>query len=131
MNDCIFCKIIKGDIPSYTVYENNDVKAFLDTNPNADGHVLVVPKTHYENLFDTPDEMLTKMIDTIKTEIYPLLKEKLHVDGLTICQNNFHGQEIKHFHIHLIPRYKQDAFKCTFDESQVHPVADTYEKLKD
>ena len=80
MNDCIFCKIIKGDIPSYTVYENNDVKAFLDTNPNADGHVLVVPKTHYENLFDTPDEMLTKMIDTIKTEIYPLLKEKLHVD---------------------------------------------------
>ena len=77
MNDCIFCKIIKGDIPSYTVYENDDVKAFLDTNPNADGHVLVVPKTHYENLFDTPDEMLTKMIDTIKTEIYPLLKEKV------------------------------------------------------
>ena len=121
MNDCIFCKIIKGDIPSYTVYENDDVKAFLDTNPNADGHVLVVPKTHYENLFDTPDELLTKIIDTIKTEIYPLLKEKLHVDG----------QEVKHFHIHLIPRYKQDAFKCTFDESQVHPVADTYEKLKD
>ena len=73
MNNCLFCKIIKGDIPSYTVYEDDKVKAFLDVNPNSDGHVLVIPKEHYENLFETPDEIIIYMIDTIKTKIYPIL----------------------------------------------------------
>ena len=75
MNDCLFCKIIKGDIPSYKVYEDDKVLAFLDVNPNSDGHILVIPKEHYENLFETPNELITYMIDTIKTKIYPILKE--------------------------------------------------------
>lgn len=131
MKDCIFCKIINGAIPSYGVYEDDDVKVFLDTNPNADGHLLVVPKKHYENLFDLPNEELMKLMNIIKEKIYPMLKEKLKIDGLTICQNNFHGQEVKHFHIHLIPRYQKDAFVCTFDAKQVHPIDETYKKLKD
>ena len=103
-NDCLFCKIIKGEIPSYTVYEDESVEVFLDVNPNTNGHLLVVPKTHYENLFDTPNEVLISLIDLIKTKLYPLLKEKLNIDGLTICQNNYYGQDVKHYHIHLIPR---------------------------
>ena len=130
MNDCLFCKIIKGDIPSYTVYEDDKVKAFLDVNPNSDGHVLVIHKEHYENLFETPDEIIIYMIDTIKTKIYPILKEKLNIDGLTICQNNYYGQDVKHFHIHLIPRYNGDSFKCSFDKNEVSDVKDVYKKLK-
>lgn len=130
MNDCLFCKIIKGDIPSYKVYEDDKVLAFLDVNPNSDGHILVIPKEHYENLFETPNELITYMIDTIKTHIYPILKEKLNIDGLTICQNNYYGQDVKHYHIHLIPRYNSDSFKCTYDSSKVSDIKDVYEKLK-
>ena len=70
------------------------------------------------------------MIDVIKNRIYPILKEKLNIDGLTICQNNYYGQDVKHYHIHLIPRYSNDGFKCTFDKNQVSNLEDVYEKLK-
>lgn len=130
MNDCLFCKIIRGEIPSYTVYEDDIVKAFLDVNPNSDGHILVIPKKHYENLFDTPNDDIIYMIDTIKTKIYPLLQEKLNIDGLTICQNNDFGQDIRHYHIHLIPRYMDDKFKCVFDNNQLHDIKEVYNKLK-
>ena len=89
MNDCLFCKIINGDIPSYTVYEDDKVKAFLDVNPNSDGHVLVIPKEHYENLFETPNEIIIYMIDTIKTKIYPILKDKLNISLLTEESKSF------------------------------------------
>ena len=130
MNDCLFCKIIKGEVPSYKVYEDDKVLAFLDVNPNSDGHVLVIPKEHYDNLFTTPNELIIYMIDVIKTKIYPILKDKLNIDGLTICQNNNYGQEIKHYHIHLIPRYSNDSFKCTFDSKGISDVKEVYEKLK-
>ena len=130
MNDCLFCKLIKGDIPSYKIYEDDKVLAFLDVNSNSDGHTLVIPKEHYENLFETPNEIITYMINTIKTKIYPILKERLNIDGLTICQNNDYGQDIKHYHIHLIPRYNNDSFKCTFDSSRVNDIKSVYEKLK-
>ena len=130
MNDCLFCKIIKGDIPSYKVYEDDKVYAFLDVNPNSDGHTLVIPKDHYENLFDTPNELIIYMIDTIKTHIYPILKEKLNIDGLTIWQNNYYGQDVKHYHIHLIPRYNSDSFKCTYDDNSISKLDEVYDKLK-
>ena len=128
-NDCLFCKIIKGEIPSYTVYEDESVKVFLDVNPNTNGHLLVVPKTHYENLFDTPNEVLISLIDLIKTKLYPLLKKKLNIDGLTISQNNFYGQDIKHLHIHLIPRYHNDEFKFMFNKELLEELENTYNKL--
>ena len=130
MKDCLFCKIIKGDVPSYTIYEDETVKAFLDVNPNSDGHILVIPKEHYENLFETPNDVIVKMLDVIKNNLYPLLKEKLNIDGLTICQNNDYGQDVKHYHIHLIPRYNSDSFKCTYDSSEVSDIKDVYDKLK-
>lgn len=128
MNDCLFCKIVKGEIPSYTVYEDEKVKVFLDINPNNDGHLLVIPKEHKANLYEMDDETLLYMLNVIRTKLATLLKDKLAIDGLTISQNNDYGQEVKHFHIHLIPRYKNDKFPLKSDCSNVEEI---YHKLVD
>ena len=126
MNDCLFCKIVKGEIPSYTVYEDEKVKVFLDINPNNDGHLLVIPKEHKANLYEIDDETLLYMLNIIRTKLATLLKDKLAIDGLTITQNNDYGQEVKHFHIHVIPRYKNDKFPLA---SNCSKVEDVYHKL--
>ena len=128
MNDCLFCKIVKGEIPSYTVYEDEKVKVFLDINPNNDGHLLVIPKEHKTNLYEMDDETLLYMLNVIRTKLATLLKDKLAIDGLTISQNNDYGQEVKHFHIHVIPRYKNDKFPLKSDCSNVEEI---YHKLVD
>lgn len=128
MNDCLFCKIVKGEIPSYTVYEDEKVKVFLDINPNNDGHLLVIPKEHKANLYEMDDETLLYMLNVIRTKLATLLKDKLAIDGLTISQNNDYGQEVKHFHIHVIPRYKNDKFPLKSDCSNVEEI---YHKLVD
>jgi len=116
----IFCKIIKGEVPSYTIYEDEIVKVFLDVNPNHNGHTLIVPKEHYENLFDIDEEVLNHILKVSK-KIALHLKEKLNYDGISLCQNNQYGQEVKHYHLHLIPKYK-DEEKLSIEE--------VYEKLK-
>lgn len=128
MNDCLFCKIVKGEIPSYTVYEDEKVKVFLDINPNNDGHLLVIPKEHKTNLYEMDDETLLYMLNVIRTKLATLLKDKLAIDGLTISQNNDYGQEVKHFNIHVIPRYKNDKFPLKSDCSNVEEI---YHKLVD
>lgn len=128
MNDCLFCKIVKGEIPSYTVYEDEKVKVFLDINPNNDGHLLVIPKEHKANLYEMDDETLLYMLNIIRTKLATLLKDKLAIDGLTISQNNDYGQEVKHFHIHVISRYKNDKFPLKSDCSNVEEI---YHKLVD
>ena len=126
MNDCLFCKIVKGEIPSYTVYEDEKVKVFLDINPNNDGHLLVIPKEHKANLYEMDDKTLLYMLNIIRNKLVTLLKDKLAIDGLTISQNNDYGQEVKHFHIHVIPRYKNDKFPLKSDCSNVEEI---YHKL--
>lgn len=108
--DCIFCKIINKEIPSEIIYENDKIMAFLDINPTTNGDTLIVPKTHYKDTFSTPDEINLEIKKLIK-ELYPKYKEKLHCDGLTISHNTDYGQEIKHFHVHFIPRYTNDEVK--------------------
>ena len=108
-NNCLFCKIIKGEIPSYTVYETDDIKVFMDISPMSKGHLLVIPKTHYTNILDIDNDTLRKIDDAIR-EIYPKLKEKLGAEGITRIQNNELGQEVKHYHMHLVPRYSNDKF---------------------
>lgn len=105
--DCIFCKIVKGEIPSYTVYEDELVKVFLDVNPVTEGHMLVVPKYHYKDINDIPIGILTHCQEVAR-RMFKGLKETLKVEGLSLTQNNEYGQEIKHYHLHLIPRYKND-----------------------
>jgi|SRR5690554_4641847 histidine triad (HIT) family protein len=108
--DCIFCKISKGEIPAYTLYEDEVVKVFLDIHPDTNGHTLIIPKEHYRDINDIPLDIL-KHINQITKDMYKLLKEKLNMDGLTITQNNEYGQEIKHYHVHLLPIYKESQPK--------------------
>ena len=108
MEDCLFCKIIKGDIPSYKILENDTLYVFMDINPNSNGHMLIIPKKHVVTVLDVKEEFINKALETIRNDLYPLLKSQLNIDGLTITQNNFLGQDVKHYHIHLIPKYIKD-----------------------
>lgn len=112
--DCIFCKIINNEIPSYTLYEDDIVKVFLDVNPNHNGHTLIIPKKHYVCLEDIDEETLNYIMK-ISKQIYNLLKEKLNTDGITLVQNNGLPQVVKHYHLHLIPTYKNET-KMTIEE---------------
>lgn len=128
MEDCVFCKIIKGEIPSYTIYEDEKLKVFMDINPVAKGHLLVIPKKHYTNIMDIDSEMLKNIDDVIK-EIYPKLKERLDCEGLTRMQNNELGQDVKHYHMHLIPRYKNDNLSLKVDIKTKGKIEEIYTKL--
>ena len=107
--DCIFCKIANGEIPSATVYEDEDFRVILDLGPATKGHALVLPKEHWANLFELPDEVAQKGILVAK-KVAGKLRDALGCDGFNIVQNNgtAAGQTVFHFHIHLIPRYKED-----------------------
>lgn len=126
--DCLFCKIIKGDIPSRTIYEDRLVKVFLDINPSTNGDMLIVPKKHYENLFDINDKLLLHINKVIK-ELYVLLRDKLGIDGLTLVQNNGFGQDVKHFHVHVTPRYTNDNLKMTKNEDILVDLDDVFEQI--
>ena len=127
--DCLFCKIIEGSIPSEKIYEDDKVIVFLDIKPTTNGDSLVVPKEHYKDFFSVPDNLLIHMYDVIK-KLYPIYQEKLHCDGLTICHNTDYGQEIKHFHIHFIPRYKNDEVKYLSNKEILLDLKDIQNKLK-
>ncbi|MBR4671621.1 MAG: HIT family protein [Bacilli bacterium] len=127
--DCIFCKIINGEIPSYTVYEDDLVKVFLDINPVTNGDMMIVPKKHYENIEDL-DAELVPHIYKIAKEMFALVKEKLGAIGLTLVQNNGHGQEVKHYHLHLTPRYENDELRSVSNKDILVGCEDVLEQLK-
>ena len=118
--DCIFCKIIKGEIPSYTIYEDDDTMVFLDINPNSNGHMLIIPKTHTLDFDSIKKDELNKVLD-IASKMKKLVEEKLNPQGVTFVQNNGCAQEVKHYHLHLIPVYENNEIK---------PVEEIYEILK-
>jgi len=116
--DCIFCKIIAGEIPSSKVYEDEDFIAFLDIQPNNFGHTLLVPKKHFVNVYDTSEEVGSKIYPLL-TKISNAVKKATGCDGINIIQNNEAdaGQVVFHSHIHIIPRYKDDfTFKAPHKE---------------
>lgn len=115
--DCIFCKIINGDIPSYKLYEDEFVVAFLDVNPQTNGHTLVVPKKHCKDIYDINDETLSHILKCAK-EIATKINIKLNCDGFTLLQNNGDIQEVKHFHLHIKPHYNFDREESTLGEIQ-------------
>ena len=108
MENCLFCKIIKKEIPSYKILENDSLYVFMDINPISNGHLLIIPKQHVVTVLDIKKDFITEVLEIIKEKLYPLLKAQLNIDGLTITQNNFLGQDVKHYHIHLIPKYNKD-----------------------
>ena len=114
-NDCIFCKIVKGEIPANKIYETESVLAFLDISPVNIGHSLVVSKEHYKNIYETPEEILESMIRAAKI-IAKAVKSKMGADGVNVTMNNepAAGQIVFHSHIHIIPRLVDDGFKMWY-----------------
>lgn len=111
----IFTKIIKGEIPSTKIYEDNKCIAILDINPNNKGHTLIIPKEEYETVLDCPTDLLQHLI-TVAKKVANKINQELECDGINISINNkpAAGQEIPHLHVHVIPRYKTDGYKFSF-----------------
>ena len=109
-DNCIFCKIINGEIPSHVLYEDEQFKVILDVNPATKGHALILPKEHYANLYELPEETAADAMK-LAQRMMRKMTEKLDSDGFNIVQNNGEaaGQTVFHFHMHLIPRYKNDG----------------------
>ena len=109
-SQCIFCKLANGDIPTNTIYEDADFRIFLDASPATRGHALILPKEHYANLFELPEELAGKAIILAK-KMAAVMKERFDCDGVNIVQNNGEaaGQTVFHFHMHIIPRYADDG----------------------
>lgn len=108
-DNCIFCKLANGDIPTNTIYEDADFRVILDASPAAKGHALILPKQHYANMFEIDDEVLAKAAKLAK-KVITHEKEVLGCDGYNVLQNNGEaaGQTVFHFHMHLIPRKAGD-----------------------
>ena len=115
MENCIFCKIAAGKIPSETLYGDEDFRGILDLGPASKGHALILPKQHYANLYELPDELAEKVIRLAKKMVIAMTKA-LQCDGFNVVQNNGEaaGQTVFHFHMHLIPRYKDDHAGVTW-----------------
>lgn len=125
-DDCIFCQIIDGDIPARTVYETDETLAFLDANPLAEGHTLVIPKTHARQLQDLDDETATAVYETLH-RLVPVVEGTVGADGSNVAFNNgpAAGQEIPHVHGHIIPRFEGDGGR------PVHAVAGSPPELSE
>ena len=115
MNNCVFCKIINKELPSYKIYEDEQILAFLSIEPISNGHTLVIPKKHILNFKEINLETLNHLMKVSKN-IYNLLEEKLSPDSIKLVQNNGSIQEVKHFHLHLIPMYDEKQEKLSLDE---------------
>lgn len=115
MKDCIFCKIINGDIPSKRVYEDDKVIAIMDINPVCDGHVLIIPKEHVTDYTGLSNDLVAHIND-VASKIGPMLMEKLDTTRLTMAVNYGDAQEVKHFHLHLMPNYLHNKGEKNVDE---------------
>lgn len=133
MGDCIFCKIIKGEVPCTKIYEDNEVLAFLDIGPVNKGHTLVMPKEHYETLLDIPDDLLCAVSEAVKN-LSKAVKKGTGCGGICILQNNFKisGQLVPHYHVHIIPRLGTDGLKHwpqgEYKEGEADRVAEKIKK---
>lgn len=109
-SNCIFCKISAGEIPSKTIYEDEEFRVILDISPATRGHALIIPKEHYANLYEIPEDVAARVMLLAK-KLAVHMTEALKCDGFNIVQNNGEvaGQTVFHFHMHLIPRYKNDG----------------------
>ncbi len=121
MKECLFCKIIKGEVPTSKLYEDDMVIVIMDAYPDVDGHVLVIPKKHYESLMDIPDDLLVH-INKIAKKYITQIMTRLNAKSLSLCVNYGESQMIKHYHLHLLPNkgYKKSE----------KSVAEVYEVIK-
>lgn len=133
MTDCIFCKIIAGEIPSYTVYEDDVVKAFLDISQGTPGHTLVVPKKHVKDLFAYDEDLAAAVFSRLPKIARAVKKSNPAIKGMNIINNNGEVayQSVFHSHIHLVPRYTdQDDFKIIFKDNSAKYNEDKYKEIQ-
>ena len=117
-----FCKIVKGEIPSKTIYDDEIVMVIMDVNPRSNGHLLIIPKKHYTDLFDIDTNTLNHIMKVTK-DMSNMLIEKLNCDGITLENNIGIAQDVKHFHMHVIPKYKENI--------DIKDIETIYIKLKE
>lgn len=131
MNDCVFCKIVNGNIPCMKVYEDDICLAYLDINPDSNGHTLIIPKKHYKDINDIDDDTLLH-IYRISRKIMKLLENKLKCDGFSLLQNNGCVQEVKHYHLHIKPQYKnKNSFELIKHSELIKNPKEVYEMIKE
>lgn len=126
--DCIFCKIANGEIPSKTIYEDDGYRVILDLGPATKGHALILPKDHYADIYELPDDKACEVIRIAK-KMAAKMTQKLGCDGFNIVQNNGEsaGQTVFHFHMHLIPRYINDGQEIGWNPGE--PTSDELEAI--
>lgn len=133
MDNCIFCKIIAGEIPSAVIFEDEEFKAILDRFPGNIGHVLVLPKKHYSNIFDIDEDVAGRLF-RLAAKIAKNMKEVLGFEAMNVVQNNgsLAGQTVHHFHLHLIPRYENDKVQIKWEQLDLtdEQIAEIQNKLK-
>ena len=114
--DCIFCKLANGDIPTNSIYEDDEFKVILDASPATKGHALILPKNHFDNIYEVDDATASKIFPLAK-KLASHMTEKLGCDGFNILQNNGEaaGQTVFHLHVHLLPRYKNETAILEWD----------------
>ena len=127
---CVFCKIAAGDIPSKTVYEDDDFRAILDISPASKGHVIILPKNHADNIFEISDEDASGIMLVAK-KIASKVKNVFGCDGVNILQNNGEaaGQTVFHFHVHVIPRYENDNIRIKWTQHEDIDIDSVYNEL--
>ena len=118
-DDCIFCKLANGVFPTNSIYEDDIFNVILDAGPATKGHALILPKEHYDNLYELPDETAGKAMILAK-KLAGEMSRRLNADGLNVVQNNGEaaGQTVMHYHLHLIPRYKNDGQHILWQPSE-------------
>lgn len=131
-DDCIFCKLANAIFDTNTLYEDEDFRVIFDLSPATEGHVLILPKEHYANVFELPEDVAAKVYVVAK-KIATALKEVTGCAGVNILQNNGEaaGQTVFHFHMHVIPRYDENIIKWTPGEINADMVADIISKAKE
>lgn len=133
-DDCIFCKIAGGEIPSTTIYEDDYHRVFFDIAPASKGHCLIVPKDHYDDVFDMNEEAAGRLFG-LASKVAKSLKKELDLEGLNIVQNNgtIAGQTVFHFHMHMIPRYAGDTVNVGWKpgEADMDELASLAKKVGD
>ena len=121
MKECIFCKIINGELPTRKVFEDNDIIVIMDNNPDQNGHMLIIPKKHYTDFTELDNDIVLK-INNVAKEMKELIYEKLNADGIILTNNYGIYQIVKHYHLHIIPAYKE--------KQNIIDVDEIYKKIK-
>ena len=129
-DDCIFCKLANGVFPTNSIYEDDTFNVILDVGPATKGHALILPKEHYDNLYELPDETAGKAM-ILARKLGAEMVKRLNADGLNVVQNNGEtaGQTVMHYHLHLIPRYKNDGQHILWQPSE--PSKEELEEIRD